>query len=182
MAKESTIRFRCFPQTHPPKAFVKQPVEVFRAHEATISTVQSAKGLTSDGVLAVLRADLVAIGFDVEAGKQKSQKITRPVFFGDNGEPTLVYEVDAYHIEWKCGLEVEAGRGFMGNAFYRDLIQAMVMVEVDTLIVAVANNYKYKSSGRQVISNDYDNAIGVAEALYGHSRVQIPYSLVVIGY
>jgi hypothetical protein len=56
------------------------------------------------------------------------------VFFGENGQPALKYEVDAYHPEWKAGLEIEAGRAVMGNAIYRDLVQALVMVEVDNFI------------------------------------------------
>jgi hypothetical protein len=56
------------------------------------------------------------------------------------------------------------------------------MVQVDTLILAVPNSYKYKSSGRDVTSSDFDNTIRIAETLYGHSRVHLPYTLVVIGY
>ena len=69
------------------------------------------KGLTSDDVLAVVRPDLVALGFEVEAGKKKEEKIERPVFYGENGVPAVRYEIDAYHAEWRCGMEVEAGRG-----------------------------------------------------------------------
>jgi hypothetical protein len=70
----------------------------------------------------------------------------------------------------------------MGNAVYRDLIQALVMVQVDILALAVPNEYKYKSGGREVISNDFDKTRRVCEALYGHARFQLPYSLSLIGY
>jgi len=70
----------------------------------------------------------------------------------------------------------------MGNAVYRDLIQAMAMVNVDWLCLAVPNQYKYNSDGKQTISNDYANAKDLAEALFGHSRVKIPYGLLLIGY
>jgi hypothetical protein len=79
-------------------------------------------------------------------------------------------------------LEVEAGRAWKGNAIYRDLIQALVMVQVDTLILAVPNTYKYQSSGKLVTSTDYLNTVNVAQTLYSHTRMQFPYSLVVIGY
>jgi hypothetical protein len=49
-----------------------------------------------DQVLQVLRPQLEALGFQVEAGKSKEQKIERPVFFGENGAPTLRYQIDAY--------------------------------------------------------------------------------------
>ena len=108
--------------------------------------------------------------------------IRRPVFFGENGEPGLQYEIDAFHPDWRCGLEIEAGRGWMGNAVYRDLIQALVMVELETLVLAVANTYRYQSSGKSTVSKDYENTVAVADSLYGHSRIDMPYQLVVIGY
>lgn len=179
---ESTISFICFPRTKPPPDYAGEVVSVFRKHEHQISTVQLQKGLTSDQVLSVLQADLIELGFEVETGKTKREKIERPVLFGENGEPTLKYEVDAYHPEWHCGLEVEAGRALMGNAIYRDLVQALVMVQVDLLLLAVPNEYKYLSSGRHVISNDYRKTMSVVETLFGHSRFQFPYDLMLIGY
>ncbi len=70
----------------------------------------------------------------------------------------------------------------MGNAVYRDLVQALVMVELKTLVLAVANGYRYNSGGRTTVSKDYDNTIAVADALFGHSRIHMPYNLIVIGY
>ncbi len=131
-------------------------VEVFRSCEQRISTVALNKGLESDDVFKVLHPNLKALGFEIEAGKRKSDKIARPVFFGENGTPTLNYQIDAYHSKWFCGLEVEAGRGLMGNAVYRDLIQALVMVNVSYLVLAVANGYRYKSGGKVTVSADYD--------------------------
>lgn len=93
-----------------------------------MGTVHLKKGLTSNEVLAVLRDGLISLGFQVEAGKQKGDKIQRPVLFGEHGEPTLNYEIDAYHLDWRCGLEVEAGRAWMGNAIYRDLVKGLVML------------------------------------------------------
>lgn len=181
MAK-STIRFATFPRTEPPQAFVRSLVELFQSHEAAISTTALMKGLTSDEALAVLAADLVGIGFEVEKGKRKDQKIERPVFYGENGKPTLNYQIDAYQPDWRCGLEVEAGRAWMGNAVYRDLIQASVMVGVDHLCLAVPNCYRFKSNGKSMVSSDFENTVEVAEAIYGHSRIRLPYRLVVLGY
>lgn len=181
MAK-TTIRFTSFSKTEPPPHFASDVVDTFRRHETAISTVHLKKGLTSNEVLSAIRDELVALGFQVESGKQKADKIQRPVFFGENGEPTLNYEIDAYHPEWRCGLEVEAGRAWMGNAVYRDLVQGLVMVQVDVLVLAVPNSYKYQSGGRTVVSTDYDNTINVADTLFGHSRMRLPYGLLVIGY
>lgn len=181
MAK-STIRFSTFPRTKAPPPFSDPIVEVFRKHETPISTGRPTKGLISNAVLQILTPDLVELGFDVEAGKRKADKIERPVFFGEGGVPTVRYEIDAYHPKWRCGLEVEAGRAWMGNAVYRDLIQASVMVDVDHLCIAVSNTYKFKSDGKIKTSRDYDNTVSLAEALFGHSRIQLPYSLIVVGY
>jgi hypothetical protein len=125
---------------------------------------------------------LASLGFQVETSKQKAGKINRPVFYGENGVPQLNYQIDAFHPEWRCGLEIEAGRGWMGNAVYRDLIQALVMVNVDHLILAVANSYKYQSGGKLTVSSDYANTVSVADALYGHTRMRLPYGLTVLGY
>ena len=96
MAKTS-IRYICYPRTEPPPNFAEDVAAVFRSHEKEIATLNLAKGLTSDGVLQVLREDLLDLGFEVETGKRKGQKIERPVFFGEDGRPELKYEVDAYH-------------------------------------------------------------------------------------
>ena len=121
-------------------------------------------------------------GFEVEGGKRKEQKIERPVFYGENGHSVVRYQIDAYHPDWKCALEVEAGRAWMGNAVYRDLIQASVMVNVEYLILAVPLSYKYFTGGRNAISTDYANTCSLASALYGHTRLHLPYRLIVIGY
>ena len=70
----------------------------------------------------------------------------------------------------------------MGNAIYRDLIQALVMVELETLVLAVPNGYRYKTSGHDATSQDYEKTCNVADALFGHTRVQLPYRLVLVGY
>ncbi len=178
----SSIRFSTFPRTAGPPEFVAKVVKIFENHEGNIATTKRDKGLTSDEVLASLRADLTSLGFEVEAGKQAKQKIKRPVFFGENAVPSLQYEIDAWHPDWQAGLEIEAGRAWMGNAVYRDIVQALVMVDLKHLILAVPNIYRYKSSGRGVSSSDYNNTIAVVDALFGHSRVEMPFSLCVIGY
>ena len=39
-------------------------------------------------------------------------------------------------------MEIEAGRGVLGNAIYRDLIQGMVMTNVDHLVVRARRIWK----------------------------------------
>lgn len=79
-------------------------------------------------------------------------------------------------------MEIEAGRAWMGNAIYRDLIQVMVMVNLEHLILAVPMAYKYMSANKVTISKDFENTISVADALYSHTRIKMPFTLTVIGY
>lgn len=176
------MHFSTFPRTKLPLHFVSKVFEVFLKSGSQISTATLSKGLSSDAVMSVLRADLSKLGFEVEAGKKHVQKLKRPVFFGEDGRPSRQYEIDGFHSEWNCGIEIEAGRAWMGNAVYRDLIQAMVMVDLSHLILAVPLGYKYQSGGKPVVSNDYANTISVADALFSHSRIVMPYGLTVIGY
>lgn len=174
--------YQFFPRTDRPPVFVESLAQLFARRQEQICTQTLEKGLTSDAVLAVLRDDLIGLGFEVEGGKARHQKVERPVFFGRQGEPTLRYEIDAFQPVWRCGLEIEAGRALMGNAIYRDLVQAMVMVEVDVLALAVPVSYKFKSLGRSTASRDFEAATSIAEALFGHSRFELPYRLLLIGY
>jgi hypothetical protein len=172
------IRFTSFPRTLPPPKFITNVISAFQSNDARIGLASAEKGFGSDRVLQILADELKLLGFDVESSKKAAGKIYRPVFFGEGGKPSLRYEVDAYNLEFRCGLEVEAGRGFQGGAFYRDLIQAMVMSEVDHLCIAILNRYEYAST----YSNDYSKAIDVADALFAHDRIRIPFGLTVIGY
>lgn len=174
----SSIRYYCYPLSEKPPSFAEEIALAFRAHESDISTEDLDDGLKSDEVLEKVRPDLEDLGFDVETGNRKEEKIHRPVLFGKNGEPKLRYEVDAYNEEWQCGLEVEAGRAWKGNAIYRDLIQAMMMVQVDTLVLAVPNLYKYSSGTNPA----FDKTRSVVETLFNIDRFELPYNLVLLGY
>lgn len=178
----SEVRFTSFPLTAPPPAFAPAVVSAFKKHEPLISTLQLEKGLDSDSVMKIVAEDLRELGFEIEGNKTASSKLGRPVFFGENGLPSLRYEVDGYHPLWRCGIEIEAGRAIHGNAIFRDLFQAMVMVDVDHLCLAVPLLYKYKANGKPQKGNSYGKTVSVASALYGHSRVSMPYGLTVIGY
>ena len=78
-------------------------------------TSGSVSGLTSDKVLAVLRPGLEGLGYRVETGKSKGDRITLPVLFGEQGRARVRYDVDAVHDELGVIVEVEAGRGARGS-------------------------------------------------------------------
>jgi hypothetical protein len=176
------VRYQTFPRTVNPPEFAEEVARVFRDHENEISTTLLKKGLTSDEVLQVLRTDLEGLGFECEKSKVSSEKINRPVFFGENGKSEVSYDIDASHSKWQAVLEVEAGRAWKGNAIYRDLIRVSIMVGVEHLILAVPNRYQYHVSGKLSYSTDYDNTRDLANALYGHNTFQLPYNLMLIGY
>ena len=98
------------------------------------------------------------------------------------GEPDLQYYVDAYQAEWRCGLEVEAGRARKENAIYRDLIQALVMVQVDTLALAVPNVYRYNAGDRTAENRAFNKTKSVIDTLFSTHRFESPYGLLLIGY
>ena len=181
-ARKVAVRFATFPRTQSPPSFTTEIVRVFEKYEQAISTIELTKGLTSDKVLQLIAPDLLTLGFQIEEGKTKDQKIDRPVLFGDDGIPTVRYQIDGYHPTWECVLQVEAGRAWMGNAVYKDLLETAVMVDVKHLCLAVPNTYKYQSGGSSVVSRDYDKTRGVADALFGHTRLRLPYDLILIGY
>lgn len=157
-------------------------VEVIRLHKHEIDSSSRERGtsLTSDKVLKILSGDLKKLGFSVEKDKTSSGAIRRPVFFGENGVPTKTYSIDAYHDEFKVGLEIEAGRGTKGNAVYRDLIQTCLLVDVDFLALAVLNEYKY---GSTLVEHSYDATREILDAVYGSPRLRLPMKgILLIGY
>lgn len=44
------------------------------------------------------------------------------------------------------------------------------------------NHYRYRTSERASISRDYHNTRSLAEAVYDHLRLQLPYGLITIAY
>ena len=96
-------------------------------------------------MLDVVATGLRTLGFTVEQGKKNAGKLPRPVFFGDEGSYFRTYEIDAFEATQGIALEVEAGRATMGNAIYRDLIQASLMLDARFMVLAVPVEYRYKS-------------------------------------
>jgi hypothetical protein len=177
-------RWRFFPSYVPPPTWVNPLVAAFSASRAQIdSEVGHAKRMESDDVLRALTPGLLSLGFEIEQGKTKAKKLPRPVFFGDEGTFLRTYEIDAFDHQHGVALEVEAGRATMGNAIYRDLIQASLMVDARYLALAVPYEYRYKSGARTVAERSYAKTYTLAEAIYGSPRLSLPFEgLLLIGY
>ena len=95
------IRFSTFPRTQTPPRFLAELIAQFEAQTEEIGTIHREKGLTSNEVLAVLQPGLIKLGFEVESGRRTEDKIKRPVLFGENAQPELQYEIDAWHPVWQ---------------------------------------------------------------------------------
>lgn len=126
----------------------------------------------SDQVLRVLSKNLAEIGWEVETGKTKEAKIYRPVLFGDNGISRVSYEIDGWHPLHKAVLEIESGRGWQGNAFYRDLIRTSIVQDADFLVLGMRNSYSYGSVKNQ---NDFQKAREQLDAIYASGRLNLPF-------
>jgi hypothetical protein len=175
--------WRFFPAFRPPPPWVPALISIFKSHRSEIdSMVVHETRMESDDVLRVLADDLEGdMGFAVERGKKKMGKLPRPVFFGDQGSYLRTYEIDAFQAEHGIALEVEAGRATMGNAIYRDLIQASLIVDARVLALAVPIQYRY--GAKQIKEPSYSKTYSVVEAIYGSQRLDLPFEgLLLIGY
>jgi len=88
-------RYIYFPRWQAAPAWVVQVVQVFAVQQPAIDTATLAN--TSDVILQLVRPGLETLGFQVEAGKLRENKLFRPVFFGENGQPERQYQIDSYH-------------------------------------------------------------------------------------
>lgn len=175
-------RWRYFPSYASPASWVHDVTAVFTAARASIdSTVAHEKRMESNDVLAAIAPGLHELGFSVESGKRKAGKLPRPVFFGDEGNFLRTYEIDAFQPDHGIALEVEAGRATAGNAVYRDLIQASLMVDARFLTLGVPLEYRYGTQPTKEPS--YAKTYSIVEAIYASPRLALPFEgLLLIGY
>lgn len=172
-----------YPANTRPPEWVEKIVACVAAQEATISTEVRKTGLSSDEVLRRLEPGLTAAGYDVETGKAKMGKISRPVLFGENGRPLVSYEVDAFHEALGIVVEVEAGRGARGNAEYRDLLRTSLILDARYLALLLPIAYRFKSGTREGVEMAYKNTRGLLDAVYASRRLQFPFDgIVLMGY
>lgn len=153
-------------------------VQAFASAAPMIAT-NAGHQLKSDEVLAHVADGLVAIGYQVERDKRAVSKLTRPVLFGENGQATVEYDVDAFHPIDEVVLEVEAGRGAASNADYRDIVRSSLLVGVRYLALAVM--IEYRGGGRPIRS--YENTRNQLDAIYASERLHLPFQgVLLIGY
>ena len=87
----------------------------------------------------------------------------------------MSYEVDAVHDELGIVAEIEAGRAWMGNAFYRDIVRTSLIVDTRFLVVAMPKEYRYRTRERQVKDESFTHGRDQLDALYSSGRLKLPF-------
>ena len=173
-----------YPQNTRPPQWVGEFVDVVAAVESRISTAAvPPASLRSDDVLSAMAPGLMTLGYAVESGKSAAGKIKRPVLFGENGIPSVSYEIDAFHDEDGIVVEVEAGRGARGNANYRDLVRTSLILDARFLALLLPLAYRHQSGGRQVTVRAYEDTRAQLDAIYASERLRLPFvGTLLLGY
>lgn len=172
-----------FPPNAQPPGWVHDMVGIVAAQEAVVSTVQAGMAKSSDDVLAQLAPGLLGLGYVVETGKKASEKIRRPVLFGENGVATVSYDVDAAHDEHGVVVEVEAGRAARSNAAYRDIVRTSLILDARYLALLLPVAYRYGGEGKESAVHVYRETLDQLRAIYASQRLPLPFEgVLLLGY
>jgi hypothetical protein len=176
-----------FPRNVRPPTWAIELVSVVGSNVETVDSrplpVDGLDRLTSDYVLAKLRPDMEHLGYTVESGKSAHQKIRRPVLFGEDGEPAVSYEIDAFHDEIGIAVEVEAGRGSNGNADYRDIVRTSLLLDANYFALLMPISYHFTSGGKAQIVSGFANTRAQLNAIYASERLRLPFAgVLLLGY
>ena len=168
------INWAYFPQSDKPPEMVVKVVTMFKGFAEEIDSHTHDKQVSNE-VLSKISRGLIELGFQVETGKTKDEKIRIPVLFGRNGVVEKSFEADAYHPIEELVLEIEAGRGVANYQFLKDLFQAAMMQDVRYLGIAVRNLYRS--------SKDFEKVFMFFDTLYKSHRLSLPLQgILIIGY
>jgi hypothetical protein len=173
-----------YPRNTRPLPWAVDLVGVVSAAQPSIYTeplpAVEAEALTSDTVLKFLRPGMESLGCTVELGKKADQKIRRPVLFGENGSPSVTYEIDAFHDGLGIAVEVEAGRGAMGNAEYRDIVRTSLLLDARYMVLMLPLLYRYGASSKTLA---YAKTRDLFNAIYASERLRLPFDgVLLVGY
>lgn len=158
-----------------------QLVAIVADAEAVVSTPAGGR-LESNDVLEALAPRLGdEMGFTVEKGKKAIDKIPRPVLFGEQRTVAVTMEVDAFDDARGIALEVEAGRAWNGNAVYRDIVRASLLLDARFLVLLVPTAYMPPSVKRPIPAYEYTRAL--LDAIYSSDRLNLPFEgVILVGY
>jgi hypothetical protein len=182
-AKEKTtvVQWAYFPRSRACPDELRPVPEVFIKHHASINSALNTNkedAKKSNDVLAIVAEDLQGLcQFEIELGKDKASKLTRPVRYGLNGAHEQWYDIDGWHAGLNAVLEVEAGAALANYKFLKALFEACVMDGVDYLVLAVPNWYY---SNR---THDFDEVVKWLDTAYTSGRFTLPLTgILLVGY
>jgi hypothetical protein len=172
------IRFAWFPDARHAPEWGERVIEIFRRHDKEISSAGRDRALTSEEVLQALAPDLRQAGFVIERRKLAAQS------GGFLGSPSALVrdQFDVFHPEWLCCLAIEEGLRGPVNEADGARVEPLLVVDIDTLCLALPNAPAARSDEQQADVTDYDSACALATTVYGHTRVKLPYRLLLVGY
>ncbi len=174
------INYQFFPRSRGVTPEIKAIIDCFREADAK----RPPQHLVSNAMLELVRPSLEAIGFRVERGKGKEDKIDVPVLFGENNVIDKSFYADAVSADNRIVVEVESGRAVDNNQFLKDIFQASMMFEVEYLVIAVLNEYvRKKHKGEPSVQHDFQTIKTFLETMYVSTRLQLPLKgILLIGY
>lgn len=166
-----------FPNTQRPPRKLLEVVDVFDGRMNTISSPDHT--LDSNSVLSEISDGLIEAGFDVEAGRRKTERLKMPVLFKDRGQAEKTFQADAFHPGEGIVVEVEAGRATSNYQFLKDFFEACMMQDARYLFIAVRNVYEYGG----MKSLDYEKVRTFFKTLYASDRLAVPLKgIMILGY
>ena len=118
------INYQFFPRSRGIDTDLQAVVDVFKEVD---KGKDSSEHLASNDMLALVRPGLEDLGYLVEKGKGKGDKIPVPVLFGENNEIDKSFYADAKSRDGKIVLEVEAGRAVFNNQFLKDIFHLQLL-------------------------------------------------------
>lgn len=176
---QKQIRWQVFPRSRSTTDHQKDLLDVFEANYSVIGTPKN--GHKSNEVLALLRLDLISIGYEIEG----IEKVNRPVLFGESDKPLKAYNVDGWHASTSTVLEIEAGQAVENNRFAIDILKALSIQEANHLVIAVPANYlpERLKTATKPAKKEFEKVVNIVDSLYIAGRVNLPLaSIMIIGY
>lgn len=101
----SKINWQLFPKHLACPTLLLLTVKVFEDHFIHLKSVDH-EGMTSNEALVVVTPGLIALGYQVETGKDRASKISVPVLYGPNGKIEKSFDADAFHKEGVSSLKL----------------------------------------------------------------------------
>ena len=137
---EYQLVYQLFPRSFGITDEIRAVISCFEKNYEQIKSPDN--NLSSDGVLRVISDDLEALNFKVEKSKASIDKIKVPVLFSINNRIDKFFDADAVSADGKIVIEGEAGKGFRNNQCLKDIFQACMMPNVESVSYTHLDVYK----------------------------------------